>query len=147
MEFVEMLEFIIQYLGIDLDYDFVEDDYCYCDHENQVISMNISDAFNNSEEFLNFASKLYPKAREFDVVLWGLLHEIGHTKETEVDYNDLLLRSIVRIGADEPAMAACYFRLPREVEATTWAANFISENYEKCKVVNDIMIDWMKGRI
>ena len=79
--------------------------------------------------------------------MWSFLHELGHYQETEVDYDDLLLRSIVRIGADDPAMARCYFRLPREKEATVWAVNFISENYEKCKIASDILIDWMKVKL
>ena len=147
MSFVEMLEFIIEYLNIDFDYEIVEDDYCYCDHENQIVGMNIDDCFANGEEFLQFVTEFYPKAREFNIILWSFLHELGHYQETEVDYNDLFLRSIVRIGADEPAMARSYFRLPREKEATIWAVNFISENFEKCKIVSDMLIDWMKGRL
>ena len=147
MSFVEMLEFIIEYLNIDFDYEIVEDDCCYRDHENQIIAMNIDDCFANGEEFLQFVTEFYPKAREFNIVLWSFLHELGHYQETEVDYNDLFLRSIVRIGADELAMARSYFRLPREKEATIWAVNFISENFEKCKIASDILIDWMKGSL
>lgn len=142
MSFLELLEFIVQYLEIELEYEFVEDDYCYCDHDNLILSMNIEDAYINEQDFLEFASSLNPRAKEFNILLWSLLHEVGHTKEVEIDDNDWLLRSILLI--DNNTQNA-YFRLPRELAASTWAANFISNNYKKCKIVNDIIEGWLEN--
>jgi len=144
MSLVELFEFIVQYLNIDLDYDIIEDDYCYCNHEDYVISMNIDDAYYNCDKFMDFAATMYPKARDFSVVFWSFLHEIGHTKEEAEDYNDLVLRTMLNIAPSEPLTAEAYFRLPSERAATKYAADFISANYEKCKVANDIIEDWLE---
>lgn len=144
MNFIEMIEFVLNYLIPNFEYDLIEDDYCYCNHEDNVIAMNYEDAVYNESAFIEFAESIYPKAREFSVVLWSLLHECGHSSEEDVDLNDMFLRAMLNITDISESVSATYFRLPREREATTWAANFISENYEKCKTANDIINDWIE---
>ena len=106
--------------------------------------MNYEDAIYNEISFMEFAESIYPRAREFNVVLWSLLHECGHSSEEDVDQNDMLLRAMLRIDEINENASKVYFRLPREREATAWAANFISENYDKCKTANDIINDWIE---
>ena len=137
-----MLDFVARYLEIEIPYGITDDEHCYCCHEDEIISMNYDDAHMNEDLFLDFVEELFPKAREFDVVFWSFLHEIGHLQETDIDYEDMVLRRLLLADDDSPSVRAAYFRLPREKAATFWAVQFISNNYEKCKVANDIVSEW-----
>lgn len=147
MDFIEILDFVARYLDIEIIYGITDNNYCYCCHEDEIISMNYDDACSNEDLFMDFVEELYPRAREFNIVFWSFLHEIGHLQENEIDYEDMLLRKLLLTDVDTPSTRAAYFRLPRERAATAYAAKVISENYEKCKNANDIIEDWIERNV
>lgn len=115
--------------------EIIESDFCYYNITNEIIAMNIDDARNYAEEFVEFAAQINPIAREIDIVLLSLLHEFGHhetyyllTEEEEVE--EKFMRMLYQgIGEN----VAGYFNLPSERMATEWALKFAEENIEKVK--------------
>lgn len=115
--------------------EIVEADFCFYDIVNEIIAMNIEDARNYAEEFVEFAAQINPIAREIDIVLLSLLHEFGHhetyyllTEEEEVE--EKFMRMLYQgIGEN----VAGYFNLPSERMATEWALKFAEKNIDKIK--------------
>ena len=115
--------------------EIIESDFCYYNITNEIIAMNIDDARNYAEEFIEFAAQINPIAREIDIVLLSLLHEFGHhetyyllTEEEEVE--EKFMRMLYQgIGQD----VAGYFNLPSERMATEWALDFAEKNIDKIK--------------
>lgn len=115
--------------------EIVEADFCFYDIVNEIVAMNIDDARNYAEEFVEFAAQINPIAREINIVLLSLLHEFGHhetyyllTEEEEVE--EKFMRMLYQgIGEN----VAGYFNLPSERMATEWALKFAEKNIDKIK--------------
>lgn len=115
--------------------EIVEADFCFYDIVNEIVAMNIDDARNYTEEFIEFAAQINPIAREIDIVLLSLLHEFGHhetyyllTEEEEVE--EKFMRMLYQ-GIGEGVNG--YFNLPSERMATEWALKFAEKNIDKIK--------------
>jgi hypothetical protein len=115
--------------------EIIDADFCYYNITNEIIAMNIDDARNYAEEFIEFAAQINPIAREIDIVLLSLLHEFGHhetyyllTEEEEVE--EKFMRMLYQ-GIGENVTG--YFNLPSERMATEWALDFAEKNIDKIK--------------
>ena len=148
MTFIELCEFVLNFLELKDYNEIISDEFCYYRPEDDVIAMNYDDAFENADLFYEFLdSEVYPKAKEFNIILWSLLHEYGHLKDGEDPSYDMILRSLLSFAPSSSSKTMAYFRLPRERNATTWAANYIRLNYDKCLLANDIIKDWIERNI
>ena len=146
MSFGDVCMETLEFLGLEV-IPVMDSFACYYDSSNDVIGMNIEDAMCLEEEWYENASQYLPNARHFSLALWSLLHEYGHcqdTMETWKDDEDAFFREIMQMmpeGSYEQTMA--YFNLPSESVATQWAADFIRNNEEKCRIADKILMDFI----
>ena len=76
---------------------------------------------------------------DFPLVLWSLLHEIGHhftLDDIDTD-EDLQARVLCSMVSNEVAdrvtdVRNLYYNLPSEWVATEWAIDYIADNWELC---------------
>ena len=82
-------------------------------------------------------------ADEFSVMLWTILHEVGHA-ETEDDYDDdeyeeclkakaLVAMIPVEVAKDRPDLQDIYFNTCEEWCATEWAIDYIKSHKRQCR--------------
>ena len=146
MSFGDVCMETLEFLGLEV-IPVMDSFACYYDSQNDVIGMNIEDAISLEKEWYENASQYLSNAEDFSLALWSLLHEYGHcqdTMETWKDDEDAFYREIMQmmpLGSYEQTMA--YFNLPSERVATQWAANFIRENEEKCRIADEILMDFI----
>ena len=99
--------------------------------------------FNNSDieniTFLDFIKEL-DSTCQFDDLLLGILHEIGHIytyeEDDEDDYNNNLdlLQFLYKTNLiNEKQLNEAYLRLDLEQKATKWAIEFTKANPDFCK--------------
>ena len=125
----------------------IEDDFCYYDVDNDYIAMNIEDACSEKELFYSVVEELLPNARDYNLVLWSLLHEYGHYMDdlsTWNDETDQMLRLMAKSLPDCEQKILAYFHLPSEIVATQWAAEFIERFPELCAKANAILEPYAK---
>ena len=120
----------------------VEDDFCYYDVSDNYIAMNIEDACSEKELFYSVVEELLPNARNYNLILWSLLHEYGHYMDdlsTWNDETDQMLRLMTKALPNSDDKVLAYFHLPSEMVATQWAAEFIERFPELCEKANAIL--------
>lgn len=110
-----------------------------CDTENDVVYVtDVADEI-DCVTFKKFVKELNPKI-EYNTLLLGILHEIGHifTKD-EVDEEQYLkdvslLEMLYRTGQlTDRDVNYFYVRLPLEKRATEWALEFATRNRSFCQ--------------
>jgi hypothetical protein len=91
-------------------------------------------------------------ATEFNLHLWSILHEIGHYEtEDEICEEDgeeeirYWLSLTDKDMAKDTNIQNGYFNLTSEYFATEWAIEWIENNYEHAKKINDIICNNRKG--
>ena len=121
----------------------VESFSCYYDHINNYIGMNIEDACSLEKEWYENVSQYLSNGRDFNLILWSLLHEYGHYQDTLETWNDedeTLCRELMyMMPEDSYERRMAYFNLPSEKVATKWAADFIRENEIACREANEFL--------
>ena len=135
--FIDKCRRVQDFLGLDEKVLIGEGSYCCYYPKVAQIDMNYEDSILLEEDFYSFIETFFPKAREFSIMIWSLLHEFGHHYDIE-DYdidNDRALRYIVNSNPDANIFA--YFNLPSELAATSWAIDFVSKNYDRCKEADE----------
>jgi hypothetical protein len=120
----------------------VEEDYCYYDVNGDCIAMNIQDACSHADLWYSVVEELLPNARDYNLILWALLHEYGHYMDdlsTWNDETDQMLRLMAKSLPDCEQKILAYFHLPSEIVATQWAAEFIERFPELCAKANAML--------
>ena len=112
----------------------------YYSHKKKTVNIDLTDS--EDMGFMRHLSKVHKCsfANEYPVLLWSILHEVGHyftfdedTLDDETDErivlsaidNKKLMRSV--------AIQNRYFNLESEWLATEWAINFVANNRQELK--------------
>lgn len=77
---------------------------------------------------------------DYPLIVWSILHEIGHYYTLPFCDDDYELRLFLTIC--DPSIIEIqdlYFNLESEWEATEWAINFINEHSKLCKYFSKIL--------
>lgn len=78
----------------------------------------------------------YKYVNKISIIVWSILHEIGHYEteglEYDEDYDEYIRDYCATIPISEaekdPELAKIYFDLPKEWEATEWAIDFVESH-------------------
>lgn len=79
-------------------------------------------------------------AYDYPLILWTILHEVGHYYtledvicDDEIETRVLCATVPLEVARDNERIRNMYYNLPSEWEATEWAIDFIAENTAFCK--------------
>ena len=136
--FIDNCRRVQNFFGLDEEVLIRDGSYCCYYPKVAQIDMNYEDSNHLADDFYSFIETFFPKAREISIMMWSLLHEFGHHYDIE-DYDtgeDLVLRNL--ICADPNVNIYAYYNLPSELAATSWAIDFVNENYERCKKADEL---------
>lgn len=134
--FKTYIENFIKSIDEELNVSFIEKDGWNFETTSNTVNVAISDT-----EDCGFFRHLKEEhkcefANEFSLTLWSILHEIGHY-ETEdfVDFDEELDDRVMLYLTDDVVktnkkIQNKYYNLPSEWEATEWAIEWITENWE-----------------
>lgn len=81
---------------------------------------------------------------DFDILVWSLLHEIGHLSTKQGDIISKIGRKLSRILEDKgltKLSAKIYYNLPEEKNATEWATDYVNTHYKEMKQWEKFMLD------
>lgn len=109
-----------------------------CNPIEEIVYINFRHAEDANDLFSKFCQEQFGKS--YNAVLISLLHEIGHIETFDDDLDEergnryaLLQYLWDNSDIDRETLHFEYFRLPSEIEATTWAVEFIENNAEMCE--------------
>lgn len=118
---------------------FNDEDDGYYEYEMDIINIDVSPK--NDGGFLRHLRKVHKceYTDDFPLVLWTLLHELGHyftLDDIDTD-EDLATRVLCSIVSSEVAdrheeVQDLYYNIPSEWVATEWAIDYIADNWELC---------------
>lgn len=103
--------------------------------ENNLITYTIWKT-DTDEELIKLVNKKYETDIAPLYMIFSLLHEIGHYMTID-NFNDedletdLFMRNMIQM-MDEEKQGEMYINLPMEDAATSWALEFIKNNFELC---------------
>lgn len=102
----------------------------YYDDDQCLINVDLTD--NDDRGFLRHLAQVHKCkfVNEFDLIVWSILHEVGHyftfdEDDLDNEFNDRLALSVCE-GADEKIQDR-YFNLPSEWKATEWAIKYLAQ--------------------
>ena len=117
----------------------MELDFAYY-YESETVAWSIFMADTSDRCFNRFVNERYPHI-EADIFLWSLLHEVGHHCTHHLISNrDYEISEVLKEVAEERLASGeideyqCYvyyFTAPEELEATSWAADYMLHNAEE----------------
>lgn len=124
--------------SIDSNYRVRYSNQCECDIDNEVIYINFKMDNEVEKIFESFCKKTFGEV--FPRVLISILHEVGHIETFDDDRNEeryeryaLLQILWDNTEIDKETLHHRYYNLPGEIEATTWAVDYIRNNRKKCE--------------
>ena len=95
--------------------------------------------------FLRHMRECHKWEPQFSVMLYSLLHELGHYYMQDcIDENEMETRAYcaslpVECVLKRPDIQDLYFNLESEFEATEWAIQYTIEHNRKCKIFNRLI--------
>jgi hypothetical protein len=114
------------------------------EYATNTVYLNFNDDCDGFIRHLKFVHGLRG-ADNFNVIMWQILHEIGHY--FTLDYcedNENLERAICALIDEDEAKNSekiqnIYFNLEKEWEATEWAINYLIDNQKKCTFFSKLL--------
>ena len=91
-------------------------------------------------------------ANDYDILIWAMLHEIGHcetqyfVENDDAGYRDLLNSINHELFQQNEALQNMYYDLPLEKEASEWAISYEYEHQDKI-IFYDKIINKLKRKI
>lgn len=120
---------------------YTENEFAFCfSNKTLYYSWNLIDM-----GFLRHMRECHYWEPQFGVMLYSLLHELGHYYTQDcIDSNELEIRSICALTPVEEMLANeelqnLYFNLESEYEATEWAIDYSRRHYWKCKIFDSLI--------
>lgn len=88
----------------------------------------------------------FAQAYDYSLVLWSVLHELGHYFTSDDGWIDedeasqyLVCALVSKEATDDPKIQDLYFNIPSEYEATEWAIDWIKANPELATRFNNML--------
>lgn len=135
--YVDLITFLVQSIDSTINVEFDLSISTCCLVSEKIININL-----NGNEYLDdcgFLRHLYESHKcdftnEYSIILWAILHEIGHCI-TQVEDNDADIEKRLLLQCTNDAHSVeiqdLYFNLSSEYAATEWAIQWITENPQK----------------
>lgn len=105
----------------------------FCDLDECLIEYAIFGIEKDADSFYNNFTSRFPIVKNFSIFTLSLLHELGHLETEDIIIDDTEERN-KDLTNDE------YYNLYNEKIATDWAGEWITNNFNKAKKINDIFI-------
>ena len=124
---------------IKLKYD--ENDFAFC-FKNNTLYYNF-DLIDMG--FLRHMRECHKWEPQFGLILYSLLHELGHHyMQSHISKDELEIRSMcallpVETVLENTEIQDVYFNLESEFEATEWTIQYTIEHNRKCKIFNHLL--------
>jgi hypothetical protein len=124
---------------IKIKYD--ENDFAFCFKNNTLYyNFNLIDM-----GFLRHMRECHKREPQFGLMLYSLLHELGHyymqdcISEDEIETRAYCALLPVDFVLERPEIQNLYFNLESEFEATEWAIQYTIKHNRKCKIFNHLI--------